>query len=93
MPTPANLKSMDETIALMAVKPADLTARLKRSFRTETAMAVEELDALIEETLTLVEIQVPAFDTAPYRASHARRRTAYDKPPTDSGSADVPHTS
>jgi hypothetical protein len=91
MPTPGYLKSMDETIELMAVKPADLSARLKRSFRVEPTAAVRELEAMIEETLALVEIQVPAFDTAPYRASHAGRRTACDTPPRDSGSVAVPH--
>jgi predicted nucleotidyltransferase len=81
MPTPGYLKSMDETIALMAVKPADLAARLKRSFQTEPTPAVDELEALIEETLALVEAHVPGFDTAPIRTNRAGRRTAYDTPP------------
>jgi hypothetical protein len=82
MPAPGYLKSMDETIELMAVKPADLSARLKRSFRIEPTAAVEEVEALIEETLALVEKHVPGVDTAPYRADLAGRRAAYDTPPS-----------
>jgi hypothetical protein len=81
LPTPGYLKSMDETIGLMAVKPADLSGRLKRSFSIEPTAAVGELEALIEETLTLVEKHVPGFDTAPHRAGLAERRTAHDTPP------------
>jgi uncharacterized protein DUF4037 len=81
LPAPGYLKSMDETIGLMAVKPADLSGRLKRSFRIEPAAGVAELEALIEETLGLVETHLPAFDTAPYRTELAKRRTPYDAPP------------
>jgi hypothetical protein len=83
VPAPGYLKSMDETIGLMAVKPADLSARLKRLFRIEPTAAVGELAALIEETLALAERHVPGHDTAPYRADLAKRRTAYDAPPGD----------
>jgi hypothetical protein len=81
MPAPCYLKSMDETIALMAIKPADLSARLKRSFRIDPKAAVEELEALIEETLALVERRVPGVDTAPDRAGLTGPRTAHDAPP------------
>jgi hypothetical protein len=81
LPAPGYLKSMDETIGLLAVKPADLSGRLKRSFRIEPTAAVRELEALIVETLALVEKHVPGFDTAPHRAGLAERRTAHDTPP------------
>lgn len=81
LPAPRNLKSMDETIGLMAIKPADLSARLKRLFRIEPIAAVEQLEALIEETLALVETHAPGVDTAPYRAHSAGRRVAFDTPP------------
>lgn len=45
---------MDETIGLMAIKPADLAARLKQAFRIEPTAAVGALEELIEETLALV---------------------------------------
>jgi hypothetical protein len=35
LPTPDHLKSVDETIGLMAIKPPALSERLKRSFRIE----------------------------------------------------------
>jgi hypothetical protein len=72
---------MDETIALMAIKPADLAARLKRSFRIEPTEAAEELEALVEEMLALVETHIPGVDTAPYRAGLAGRRTAQQTRP------------
>lgn len=74
VPAPGYLKSMDETIELMAVKPPDLSARLKRSFRIEPTAAVEEYEALIEETLALVEKHVPGVDTTPYRAGRRPNR-------------------
>jgi hypothetical protein len=81
LPVPGYVKSMDETIGLMAVKPADLSGRLKRSFRIEPSAAVRELEALIGETFALVETHVPGFDAAPYRRDLARRRAAYETPP------------
>ena len=81
MPAPGYLKSMEETIGLMTIKPADLSVRLKRPFRIEPIAAVGELEALIGETYTLVETHVPAFDTAPYRAEVAGGRAAYDASP------------
>jgi hypothetical protein len=89
VPAPGYLKSMDETIGLMAIKPADLSARLKRSFRIEPSAAVEQLEALIEETLALVETHVPGVDTAPY-AHSAGRRVAFDTPPAPPGQSRSP---
>ena len=77
LPTPSSLKSMDETISLLSIKPTDLLERLKRSFRLEPAAAVGVLEALIEEVLALVDARVVEFDTEPYRADLARRRSAY----------------
>ena len=81
LPTPGYLKSMDETIGLMAIKPEGLSARLKRSYQVEPTTAVRELWELIEETLALVERHVPNFDTTPYRADFGSRRSIYDTPP------------
>jgi hypothetical protein len=77
LPTPSYLKSMDETISLLSIKPTDLSERLKRSFRLEPAAAVGVLEALIEEVLVLVDARVVGFDTEPYRADLTRRRSAY----------------
>jgi hypothetical protein len=81
LPAPDYLKSMDETIGLMAIKPVDLSERLKQSFRIQPTSAVGALEELIEETLELVHTHLPGFDTAPYRVDLARRRSTYDTPP------------
>lgn len=81
LPAPDYLKSMDETIALMAIKPADLSARLKQSFRIGPTAAVGALEELIDETLALVESHLPGFDPGPYRLDIARRRATHDTPP------------
>jgi hypothetical protein len=81
LPTPGYLKSMDETIGLMAIKPADLSVRLKQLFQIEPTAAVRQLGELIEETFGLVETHVSGFETTPYRADFASRRTSYDTPP------------
>jgi Domain of unknown function (DUF4037) len=78
LPAPDYLKSMDETIGLMAIKPVDMSAGLKQSFRIEPTSAVGALEGLIEEMLELVETHLPGFDTARYRVDFATRRT----PPT-----------
>ncbi len=85
MPAPDHLKSMDEIIGLMAIKPADLSARLKRSFRIEPTAAVGALNTLIEETISLVEAHVTGLDTGPYRPDAQRRRIARDMPPVGLG--------
>jgi hypothetical protein len=85
LPAPGYLKSMDETIGLTVIKPADLSVRLKRSFRLEPTAAVAALDALIDETFALVEARAPGVDTALHRAERSRRRTPFDTPPARSG--------
>jgi hypothetical protein len=90
LPAPGYFKSMDETIGFMGIKPADLSGRLRRLFRIEPVTAVKQLEALIEETLALVESHVLGFDTAPYRANSAGRRVAFDTPPVPPGRSRSP---
>lgn len=84
LPAPSFLKSLDETIGLMTVKPTDLSTRLKDSFRLDPTAAVAALADLIDETLDLVETHADGLDTAPLRAERSRRRTAFDTPPSRS---------
>jgi hypothetical protein len=84
--TPDGIKWMDETLAAMPVKPADCAARIKDAFQAEPAEGVRILKALIAETLDLVDLHVPAFDTAPYRANCNRHRQIWDGPPPGSSS-------
>jgi hypothetical protein len=79
--TPDGIKWMDETLAALPVKPAECAARIKASFRVEPVEGVRILKALIAETLDLVELHAPAFDTAPYRANLSRHRQVWDGPP------------
>jgi hypothetical protein len=82
LPTPTNLKWMDEMIEAMALKPTNLSPRLKQAFRCDSALAVQSLKEIIAEVLTLVETHMPDFDTTPYRANFARIRPAWDTPPS-----------
>jgi len=58
----------------MALKPANLSARIKQAFRSDPAQAVQSLKEIIAEVLTLVETHVPEFDITPYRANFTRIR-------------------
>lgn len=79
--TPDGLKWMDETLAILPIKPGDCAARVKASFRIEPVEGVRILKALIAETFDLVKLHAPDFDTAPYRANFNRRRQVWDGPP------------
>lgn len=81
LPTPHFLKWMDETIAALRIKPDDLSRRLKQAFGSDPLRAVHDLDALIDETCSLVATHAPAFDLAPYRADRVARRTWQDALP------------
>lgn len=81
LPTPDAMKWMDESIAAMAIKPVDLSARLKGAFRSAPEDGVRTMDEAIAETLALVERHAPEFDLAPYRGNGGHRRAAWDVPP------------
>jgi hypothetical protein len=80
LPTFEYLKRMDEWIGLMALKPPELSARLKRAFRLGPEAGVAELEALVAETIALVDGHVPELDTAPIRAS-GKQRSGWVAPP------------
>jgi|SRR5579871_5182847 len=52
-------KRMDVFLGKMKIAPQDLSARLKQVLRDDPAIAVQKLDALIEETFALVERHMP----------------------------------
>jgi hypothetical protein len=80
LPNPG-FKSMNEIIDEMRIAPPDLAARLRGAFRVPPQDGVRELHRLIAEVFTLVELHVPGFDLAPYRAKVAARRGVWDAPP------------
>lgn len=83
--TPDGIKWMDETLTAMPIQPAGCAARIKAAFRVEPVEGVRILKALIAETLDLVKLHVPDFDTAPYRANFSRHRQVWDGPPPAAG--------
>jgi hypothetical protein len=56
------LKRLDALASAMTIAPPELARRLKAVLRAEPHAAVRELDALIEETLALVEARMPGVD-------------------------------
>lgn len=80
LPNPG-FKSMDEIIAEMSIVPTSLSARLKQAFHLPPVEAVHHLHTLIEEILVLVEINMPEFDTAPYREKIRQRRGVWERAP------------
>lgn len=84
--TPDGIKWMDETLTAMPIQPANCAARIKAAFQVEPVQGVRILKALIAETLDLVELYVPDFDTAPHRANFSRHRQIWDGPPSAAGS-------
>ena len=59
----------------LQLAPDDLASRLVRAWQLQPATAVEELRALFDETVALVETHVPAFDTTFVRACLGHRRS------------------
>jgi hypothetical protein len=65
---PGKLKGPRWVIDQMTIRPERLLERLESLFRTEPATAVEELYNLIEETLAIVEREMPEISTARVRS-------------------------
>ncbi|MEM7769331.1 MAG: hypothetical protein AAF327_02325, partial [Cyanobacteria bacterium P01_A01_bin.37] len=56
--------------------PENLAARLERLFHQKPPVAVNQLEALVRETVELVEIHLPQVDT-----SSAKRRLGWRQQP------------
>lgn len=61
--TPFQFKRMKRFIEQMKIAPENLAARLEDLFHREASVAVNELKALVQETVKLVEIHMPQVDT------------------------------
>jgi hypothetical protein len=72
-----NLKWMDHIAAELTVAPTDLAARLRRVYRAPSIEGVRELQSLLEETLALVEREMPGLDTGEARRWIADRRAPW----------------
>ncbi|KAB8315518.1 hypothetical protein SD81_029440 [Tolypothrix campylonemoides VB511288] len=62
--TTFQFKRMSRFIQQMEIAPENLAARLEDLFRYEACVAVNELEALVQETVQLVEIHMPQIDTS-----------------------------
>lgn len=62
-------------------KPNDLVRRLSQVYQVEPAAGAQELTALVEETYTLVEQQLPQVDVARLRAVFRYQRPIWDAAP------------
>lgn len=65
---PGKWKGIHHTIDLMTVKPPNLLPRIESLFTLDLHSSTQEAGRLIEETLTLVETQMPQVDTTRARA-------------------------
>jgi hypothetical protein len=54
-------------IAQMHIAPGDLGERIEQLFHSRPAVALPELEALVGETIALIEQHMPQIDTAPAR--------------------------
>jgi nucleotidyltransferase-like protein len=70
---PGKIKGASWTIDKMALRPPDLLARFERVLRGDSAQAIGQISALIDETLTLVETHTPEVDTSRTREVLAMR--------------------
>jgi hypothetical protein len=57
-------KRMSRFINQMAIAPENLAAQLEDLFHEERHIAVHQLEALVGETVELIEIHMPQIDTA-----------------------------
>jgi hypothetical protein len=69
---PGKAKRLDKFAAELALAPRDFAARLRSVFGGALVPAVQTLDALIQETLDLVDTHMPGVSTADCRARYAR---------------------
>lgn len=57
-------KRMRRFVGQMRIAPENLSDRLEALFRLEPAIAVIQLEAIIQETVALIEIHMPQIDTS-----------------------------
>ena len=65
---PGKVKGIARSVAKLSVAPERAAERAERLFTVHPAEAVAELQRLIDETLALVDAQMPAIDTQLVRA-------------------------
>ncbi|MEM6520462.1 MAG: hypothetical protein AAF722_14155 [Cyanobacteria bacterium P01_C01_bin.70] len=81
--TTFQFKRMGRFIEQMEIAPENLAARLENLFNQKPSIAVNQLEALVLETVKLVEIHMPQVDT-----SSAKRRLGWRQQPWELGALD-----
>lgn len=76
IPHPA-FKWQRKSLALMKLKPENCAARLEEVFFRDPAMAIKELESIIEEIFGLIQQQLPHIDL-----SEATRKVSFVRPKT-----------
>jgi hypothetical protein len=61
------LKRLDRLVERMAIVPAYLSDRLRQILQAEPLAAVDQIQALIEETLDLIDRHLPEVETSEAR--------------------------
>jgi hypothetical protein len=74
-------KWMAQTLATLPLAPPDLAARINGVFRTEPLDGARQMKALVEETFSLVEQQMPDPEVAAARRWFRSQRPVLDAPP------------
>ncbi len=82
--TPFQFKRVRRFVAEMKSTPPDFADRLEALFHAEPFAACAQLEALMDETVTLVEQQMPQIDTAGVRARLAWNPQAWTPVPLGS---------
>lgn len=75
-------KWIDLQISGMKVAPPDFSRRLQQVFSSEPRAATQEIAALVEETYTLIEQEMPEVDIARLRHYFRYKRQLWDEAPT-----------
>lgn len=65
----------------LRVAPERFADRLDEVFALDPVAAGVEMERLVEETITLVEVHMPAVDTAPARRHLGKRQLPWNPPP------------
>jgi hypothetical protein len=61
------LKRLDRLVERMVIAPAHLSARLRQILQAEPLAAIDQIQALIEETLDLIDRHLPEVETSEAR--------------------------
>lgn len=71
-------KRMGKFMQQMEIAPENFADRLEGLFHHESSVAVHQLEALVRETIELVEIHLPQVDTSPIKRKLGWRQQPWE---------------